>query len=55
MRAFTDFAKGGSPGWQPFEATERSGLVINQTFARGSLGEASAVCVDIWDHTGYLH
>ena len=55
MRAFTTFAKGGSPGWQPFEAGQRMGLVINQTFAAGSLGEASKVCVDIWDHTGYLH
>lgn len=55
MQAFTGFAKGGGAGWAPFNASHRVGMVINQTFAAGSLGAASSVCVDIWDHTGYLH
>ena len=58
MRSFAAFARNGGvddPSWVAFEATQRVGLVINETAVAGPLGDAAAVCVDIWDHTGYVH
>ena len=61
MQSFTDLAKGraptGSSGavWPLYDATNRSGLAINETAVPGSLGVAASVCADIWDKAGYLH
>jgi len=55
MGAFSAVAQGKGPGWMPFRAMNRSGLLINHTATPGPLGVASSVCGDIWDAAGYLH
>jgi hypothetical protein len=55
MAAFTNFSRGGDAGWVPFSAPARVGLVINTTAVAMPLGDAAAVCVDIWDKAGYVH
>ena len=56
MAAFTALAHGHDVGWAPFNASDRRGLVVgNASAEEASLGDAGAVCADIWDGAGYLH
>ena len=57
IKAWSNFAHGGEPGWAPFEGTNRTALVLGETTAEPArLVDTSArACVEVWDACGYVH